>query len=114
MKPLFIPLKTEYYEAFADGSKREELRRYGQRWNEKTCAVGREVVLSKGYGKQHRMAGRISKLKRQHGSTFGSTYKAAILDVFRTLDIEIACVAIELTPNAALTGAEGRSPKASG
>ena len=100
MKPLFIPLKTEYYEAFADGSKREELRRYGPRWNEKTCAVGREVVLSKGYGKQHRMAGRISKFKCQHGSTFGSTYKAAILDVFGTLDIEIACVAIELTPNA--------------
>lgn len=106
MKPLFIPLKTEYYEAFADGSKREELRRYGPRWNEKTCAVGREVVLSKGYGKQHRMAGRISKFKRQHGSTFGSTYKAAILGVFGTLDIEIACVAIELTPNVELRGAE--------
>lgn len=105
MKPLFVPLKTEYYEAFADGSKREELRRYGPRWNEKTCAVGREVVLSKGYGKQYRMTGRISKFKRQHGSTFGSTYKAAILDVFGTLDIEIACVAIELTPNVEVTGA---------
>lgn len=114
MKPLFIPLKTGYYEAFANGSKREELRRYGPRWNERTCPVGRDVVLSKGYGKQARMTGRVWKFKKQHGSVFGSTYKAAILDVFGTLDIEIACVAIELTPNAALTGAEGRSPKASG
>ena len=111
MKPLFVPLKTEYYEAFADGSKREELRRYGPRWNDKTCAVGREVVLSKGYGKQHRMAGRISKFKRQHGSAFGSTYKAAILDVFGTLAIEIACVAIELTPNAGSNGPSGVAAK---
>jgi len=98
MKPLFIPLKTEYYEAFADGSKREELRRYGPRWNERTCGVGRDVVLSKGYGKQHRMTGRIWKFNRQHGSTFGSTYKAAILAVFGTLDIEIACISILVEP----------------
>lgn len=96
MKPLFIPLKTEYFVAFADGSKRDELRRYGRRWNEKTCKVGRDVILSKGYGKKNRMPGRIWKFKRQHGSTFGSTYKKAILDVFGTLDIEIACISIEL------------------
>ena len=107
MKPMFIPLKTEYFEAFADGSKREELRRYGPRWNEKTCPVCRDVVLSKGYGKRHRMTGRIWKFKRQHGSTFGSTYRAAILDVFGTLDIEIACIAINgLEPaNVKVTGA---------
>lgn len=96
MKPLFIPLKTEYFDAFADGSKREELRRYGVRWNERTCAVGRDVVLSKGYGKKHRLAGKVYKFKRQHGTTFGSTYRSAIIDVFGTLDIEIACIAIEL------------------
>lgn len=104
MKALFIPLKTEYYEAFSNGSKREELRRYGSRWNEKTCTVGRPVILSKDYGKQSRMTGRILKFKRQHGTTFGSTYRADILDVFGTLDIEIACVAIEMTPNADVTG----------
>jgi hypothetical protein len=99
MKPLFIPLNTEYFNAVADGSKREELRRYGPRWNEKTCTVGRDVVLSKGYGKKSRLTGRVWKFKRQHGSTFGSTYQAAILDVFGTLDIEIACIAIEVTAN---------------
>lgn len=104
MKPLFVPLNTEYYNAFADGSKREELRRYGPRWNEKTCPVGRAVVLSKGYRKAHRMTGEIWKFKRQHGSTFGSTYQAAILDVYGTLDIEIACIAITVSDNAELKG----------
>ncbi len=108
MKPLFVPLKTEHYEAFADGSKRDELRRYGPRWNEHTCVVGRGVVLSKGYGKRHRMAGRIWRFKRQRGSLFGSTYRAQILDVFGTLDIEIAYVAIELMCSVKV-GADGES-----
>lgn len=50
--PVFIPLKTEYYEAFCDGSKTVEYRQYGPRWNERTCQVGRRVTISKGYGKQ--------------------------------------------------------------
>ena len=94
MKPLFVPLKTEYFEAFMSGDKTEELRAYGPRWNERTCQIGREVVLSKGYGKQNRMAGKIWRFKKQHGSLFGSGYRAAILDVFGTLDIDIACISI--------------------
>jgi len=94
MKSLFIPLKTEYFEAFADGSKTEELRRYGPRWNESTCQIGREVTLSKGYGKQSRLKGCIWKFKKQHGTLFGSTYQEAIKNVFGTLDIEIACISI--------------------
>jgi len=56
MKPLFIPLKTEFFEAFANGTKDTEYRRYGPRWNERTCAIGREVVLSHGYGKKRRLS----------------------------------------------------------
>lgn len=97
MKPLFIPLKTEYYNAFADGSKRDELRLYGPRWNEKTCQVGREVMLSKGYGKGSRMTGRIWNFKKQHGSLFGSGYKAAIIAVYGTLDVEVAVISITIT-----------------
>ena len=98
MNPLFIPLKTEYYKSFLAGTKTEELRRYGTRWNERTCLVGRPVTLSLGYGKAHRLTGTIERFKRQHGSTFGSTYKAAILAVFGTLDIEIACISITMNP----------------
>lgn len=93
-KPLFVPLKSKYYEAFKDGTKREELRLYGKRWNEKTCRVGREIVLSKGYGKSNRMKGRIWKFKIQHGSTFGSTYKKAIMEIFSSLDVVIACISV--------------------
>ena len=92
--PLFVPLRAAYYEAFLDGSKTEELRLYGPRWNERTCAVGRDIVLSKGYGKRSRMTGRIWKFKRQHGTTFGSTYKEAILDCYGTLDVWITVISV--------------------
>lgn len=96
-KALFIPLKREFYRAFQDGSKTEELRRYGPRWNERTCHVGRPVVLSLGYGKANRMTGKIWRFKKQHGALFGSTYKASILNVYGTLDIDIACISVDLS-----------------
>ena len=59
MKPLFIPLKRDYFEAFESGKKVFEYRPYGPRWNEKTCPFGRRVVLSLGYGKQRRLLGHV-------------------------------------------------------
>jgi hypothetical protein len=54
-KPLFIPLKREYFEAFAANKKTVEIRKYGPRWNERTCFQGRPVLLSLGYGKTQRL-----------------------------------------------------------
>ncbi|QDV86952.1 hypothetical protein [Planctomycetes bacterium TBK1r] len=65
MTSLFIPLKTEYYDAFCDGSKTVEYRKHGKRWNEQTCRVGRRVTLSKGYGKKHRRTGVIVSFQRR-------------------------------------------------
>ena len=59
--PLFIPLKTRYFEAFANGSKNTEYRRYGPGWNERTCYRGRPVIISKGYGKYSRLSGVIEE-----------------------------------------------------
>lgn len=99
MKALFIPLKTEFYDDFANSSKTEELRLYGKRWNEKTCQPGRDIVLSKGYGKHALLKGKIYKFKKQHASLFGATYQAEIKKVYGTIDIEIACISInELSP----------------
>lgn len=96
LPPLFLPLMTKYYDGFISGEKRHELRRYGPRWNEKTCLPGRRVLLSCGYGKQRRCTGIITEFKKQHGTTFGSTYKAAITEVYGTLDVWIACFQIKL------------------
>ncbi len=60
LKPLFIPLKREYFEAFKSGTKTEEYRPEGPRWNARTCAVGRPVVLSLGYGKANRLNGVVT------------------------------------------------------
>ncbi len=59
MKALFIPLKTKYWNEFVFGTKTYEYRLDGPRWNSKTCFKDRPVVLSKGYGKKHRMRGII-------------------------------------------------------
>lgn len=48
-KPLFVPLKTEWFRAFERGEKTTEYRLYGPRWNESTCVPGRVVTLSHGY-----------------------------------------------------------------
>ena len=68
-KPLFIPLKTKYYEAFCDGTKTVEYRKYGSRWNEKHCRVGRAVTISKGYGKKYRRSGVIVGFEKQQMSS---------------------------------------------
>lgn len=62
MKPLFIPLKTKWFEQFRDGIKDTEYRRYGPRWNDSTCRIGRGVVLSKGYGHHARLGGIIESV----------------------------------------------------
>lgn len=93
-KPLFIPLTAKYYDQYEAGEKSEELRLYGPRWNEKTCQPGRRVILSRGYGKKHRMTGVIWQFKKQRATTFGSTYRAAVMDVFGTLEVDIAVILI--------------------
>ena len=76
MKPLFIPLKSEYYDAFAAGYKQIEFRKYGPRWNERTCPVGRPVILSRGYGRQHRMTGKIVMFHRRKWPTKTDVWKS--------------------------------------
>jgi hypothetical protein len=56
---MFLPLKTEYFRAFESGAKTTEYRVYNKRFNERTCYIGRAVVLSLGYGARHRLQGRI-------------------------------------------------------
>jgi len=106
-KPLFIPLKTAHFEAFKYGNKRDELRKWGAGWNDQTCKIGRPVTLSKGYGKHDRLSGTITGFKKQHGTTFGSTYRAAIQDCYGTLDLWIACITIDLSPTPA-DGGDGQ------
>ncbi len=60
MTPLFIPLRSEFFDAFKRGEKRVEYRKRGPRWNAETCFIGRPVVLSRGYGKRERLLGTIT------------------------------------------------------
>ena len=75
MKPLFIPLKTEFFEAFENGTKDTEYRLYGPRWNERTCAIGREVVLSHGYGTKRRLRGVVVGFESSHTPTLTDAWR---------------------------------------
>lgn len=92
MKPLFVPLKRAYFEAFKEGTKTEEFRPYGKRWNGTVCLVGRPVVLSLGYGKQNRIAGRISGFRVSQEPTLTPAWK----DCYGDRKGMAACVRIEI------------------
>ena len=91
-KPLFIPLKTAYFEAFAKGEKTTEYRPYGPRWNELTCPVGRKVTLSHGYGKARRLSGTVAAFER----SAEPTRTPAWLDCYGRKGVEAACIHIRL------------------
>ena len=65
MKPLFTPLKAEYFNAFERGEKKEEYRIFGKRWNHISCFIGRHVVLSYGYSKKRRLRGVVSSFRME-------------------------------------------------
>jgi hypothetical protein len=96
-KPLFIPLKTKYFEAFENGTKTTELRVYGSRWNEKTCYVGREVVLSKGYGKKSRLEGLVVDIEVVPARELPK-HRTALLDCYGHLDMDIIIIHIQTPP----------------
>lgn len=97
MKPLFIPLKSEFFEAFENGTKDTEYRPYGPRWNEKTCSIGRDVVLSYGYGKQRRLRGVVVGFEASYAPTWTDTWRKCYGDESKG---KAACIRVMLTPNA--------------
>jgi len=94
MKPLFIPLKREHFEAFKNGTKpgMEEFRPDGPRWNARTCPIGRPVVLSLGYGKAHRLTGRVAGFRTSKEPTQTEAWKKCYGDRQGLA----ACIRIEL------------------
>lgn len=92
-RPLFIPLKTEYYEAFEQGTKTEEYRRPGGPWNERTCTPGRPVILSCGYGKARRIPGRIEAFSVRHVSDLEPASQEAVRSLYDEIT-EVVCIKI--------------------
>ena len=91
VKPLFVPLKTQYYEEFVAGVKDTEYRKYGRGWNENTCIIGREVIISNGYGKYRRSRGVIRSFEVIDSSTIPSAR-----EVYGPVKIELAAIGIDL------------------
>ncbi len=93
MKPLFIPLKAEFFDQFSRGQKDTEYRPFGPRWNERTCPPGREVVLSRGYGKAHRLRGTVTHFTTSKVITQTRLWRS----IYGTKHQYAACIRISLT-----------------
>lgn len=94
--PLFIPLCAEYFEAFAEGTKTSELRKFGPRWNERTCTVGRPVTLSRGYGRKNRLSGVVSSFSVVYGHNLPQLHMDALVKCGIEPDCAIAVIGIEV------------------
>lgn len=81
-KPLFISLMKEYYLSFRSGDKEYEIRRYGKRWNEKTCRVGRAATHANGFQKKGRLNRRISDFKKISGLNLEANDKTAVVAIW--------------------------------
>lgn len=95
VKPLFIPLKTIYFNAFKDGSKTRELRKYGPGWNEKTCIPGRRVTLSRGYGKAERLTGVIEAFNVIRPESLIKTERDTFIELYG-IKPRVAVISIKL------------------
>lgn len=62
MSPLFVPLAAEPFGRFVTGEKTVEVRQDSARWGR--VVAGRRVLLSRGYGKQQRLQGRVGRVAR--------------------------------------------------
>ena len=61
MKPYFLVIELQYFRLIESGVQTCEIRPNNHRgWNTKNIYEGREVTISGGYGKQHRMLKRIA------------------------------------------------------
>lgn len=89
---LFIPLKKRFFEAFARGEKTTEFRRYSARWNERTCRIGRKVVISLGYGWKRRLFGTVVGFTRD----LDPQSQPGWVECFGTGPAVAACIEIKL------------------
>lgn len=94
MKPLFIPLKKEYFDAFELGEKTVEFRALNERWNLKNCSTGRAVVLSCGYGRSRRLKGFVSSSQVRPGYTLDNSDREAVRQCYGSEDINVICINI--------------------
>lgn len=96
-KPLFIPLSRQFWALFASGQKDIEYRRYGPKWNEKVCTIGRQVTLSNGYT-QRRISGTIRSFIVRRLYQFNPSEQLELKEVWPALprDAKIACIGIDV------------------
>lgn len=94
-RPIFLPLLGIYFDAFERGEKTLEWRRFNNRWNFKSCRVGRRVTLSRGYSGR-RLSARIRSV------ALASVCDHALVELFGARAVCIVIELHEIVPFAAI------------
>lgn len=93
-KPLFVALKTKFYEQFKYGLKRYELRKLNSNFNAQTCKIGKAVILSKGYGNHERLGCYITSYKEVNGSDLPLNMQKSAREVYGTATLRFAIIGL--------------------
>jgi hypothetical protein len=90
-KPLWIPLKRKYFDAFKNGTKTIEYRHNSRQWTEKHIYPGRPVTLGCGYSGP-RLRAVVTKFETRimDSETYGPNQRLALIHL-RVLQDDAAC-----------------------
>lgn len=82
---MFVPLYRQWFDAFRAGTKTEEWRLLGSRWNANSCWIGRPVTLSLGYT-MTRLHGTITSFRVETATggaieLYGKNAKCAVFGI---------------------------------
>jgi len=94
--PLFLPLKTEFFNAFKDGTKTHEYRRHGRQFTKKNWFPGRRVNLRRGYSTNDNLYGTVTSFKVFRKSEIIGSLAKTITDLYGPEDEEICEIGIEI------------------
>ena len=96
MKPLFLPLVGEHYDHFERVEKPFEFRRYKAPWTEENCVVGREAILSRGYGEKHRLRGVITSFEHIPIDMLHPIDRMTFIAIYPNWDSDVAVIGIKV------------------
>jgi hypothetical protein len=95
-RPLFLPLKGEHFDAFKAGTKEVEYRRAGPRWSPAQCFTGRRIILSRGYGRAHRLEGTIEGFSIRSWWDVDAWHRRALAACYGETRFDVACIRIRV------------------
>ena len=93
---LEIKVFEKYFEQWIDRKKKYEMRIYGEKWNEKTCRVGKKAIIRCGSKGLSSVSGVISGFSVVEACDLPQSDQDTIKEIWGTIDLTMACIEINI------------------